>query len=370
MRYVLFPGVGLAVVILLIMGVAQLRAPGPAGQTVVSGGDVQSRAPAVPDGASSDTSEEVNEPDAGSTETASSDDTVPGRKTRPVHRPGIDSLLLYPPPDGPLDVGQAHDLVLAAESGDPVAQTSLGRMLTPCKGSLQGFPTPIAFDERRTHYEAHQMGGLTPHWDNLRQDLQNCWALAEVFDVEGTSAAAWFARAAPQGYGPALSELAIERLVFNVQLVEGKEQVVPDEPAARVLFNAAMRTRHPQALFQIGMHHRNPDLFPARRHDGALSWILAACHFGLGCGSDGEWLRAVCRVQGDCDRSYAGSLLDYVEYNMFTGREKDFARENAPELIALLESGEWQRLDLRMGDEPPLDEVLSAVEAETKADRR
>lgn len=363
MRSILFSAVGLAMLIALVIGIAQFHVPEPAGEAVVSGGDIQPRAPSLSGGTSPDASIAEDEPEAGSAVTASGDDTGSGKTRRPVHRPGIDSLLLYPPPGGPLDVGQAHDLVLAAEAGEPVAQTSLGRMLRHCSRSLKGYGTPLEFDDARAHYEANQVGGLTPqHWDNLRQDLQNCWALAEAYDIEEATAAAWFARAARQGYGPALSDLAIERLVFNVQMVDGREQVVSDEPAARVLFNAAMQTRHPQALFQIGIHHGNSDLFPARRYDGALSWILAACRFGLHCGSDSEWLRAMCRVQGDCDRSYAVSLLDYVGYNMFTGRERDFAHENAPELIGLLESGDWQRLDLRMGDEPSLEEILAGIE--------
>lgn len=296
---------------------------------------------------------------------ASSKDTGTTRPGEPVNRPGIDEFLLFPTSDRALTREQAWDLVNAARSGNLTAQVSLGRQLGFCKVVTRSYPDSGALEEYRAQAMQSDVALGEEFWHELQNQLNTCWRLQhEVVGAERYSTE-WLRRAATENYGPALAFLAESRLIQFEENEDGTPNFRSDPAATRALFDAAARTRHPQALFAIGLNMslNDGEYSPFRGQNGTdgLQWIYTACRFGLDCSHGNNWLQTMCRMGSNCDAPYARNLTSFVEYILFTGVQRDVAVANAPELIQLIESGEWDRLHLTQAGDPSVEEVLAEI---------
>lgn len=275
---------------------------------------------------------------------------------------GIDELMIFPRWDQPLSDDEAWNLIASAESGNPVAQTSLGSLMKDCGRMLQFNSSKAEFEANRRFFEEQTEGGPTKErWDRMEQTMQTCWVLGDAYQNQEISPEEWLRRAARQNYGPGLALLAEELLFKGAEFKPSGLEYTENEPAARTLFDAALRTRHPHAVFSIGLGQKisGNELFPNHVVSEPFAWIYAACHYGFDCSAGNHMVQNFCQDSGDCGAVHARSLTSYIGYLMFTPREADIAAEHALELIELIDAGEWHRLRLTLPDDPSLDEILN-----------
>lgn len=284
---------------------------------------------------------------------------------------GVDDVLMFLPLHNSLTDDEALEILIAARSGKPSAQSSMGFLEKSCSNLLRIHPDAGEFERFRASAGGQAETGLSDlQWAQTENSLATCWALRRATGKHPESPREWLVRAARQGYGPALAALAQDQLQLGVKKLDGEYLTVQNRPAARRLFEASLKTKDPYALFSIGLYQQldKNDLFPNLQFYNGLSWVHAACELGLDCSGNNEWLQQMCDVAGDCGTGHARGLADYVEYNLFTPSQAQEAMQHVPELVSLIRSGEWNRLQLALPGDPSLDEVLSALESGDEGD--
>lgn len=253
-----------------------------------------------------------------------------------------------------------QSIVVEAEAGNSTAQYSLAKLLVSCRHMLQQYPDQAALAEFTQRAGGQRNRELV---EGVEREARACWDLSDSYSERGRTPQEWMQLAAEGGYGPALAAMA-GAWAWEVPLPEAEavEAEMDRRRTQRSLVAAAVKTLDPNALFAVsGLFGKQGPLTRGRPGE-SLAWVYAACHFGLECGPDNWYLQWRCRYLDDCGAAYAGSLPAYMEYHEYSPAAADNAEQRAPELIQQLESGDWEALNLRFPDDPPVREALRDAE--------
>lgn len=250
--------------------------------------------------------------------------------------------------------------MVEAEAGNPKAQYSLAKLLVSCRHMLQQYPDEAALAEFIRRAGGQRNRELV---EGVEREASACWDLRDAYGERDRTPQEWMKLAAEGGYGPALAAMA-GAFAWEAPLPEAgaAEAEMERRRIQRSLVAAAVKTLDPDALFAVsGLFAKHGPLTRGRPGE-SLAWVYAACHFGLECGPDNWYLQWMCRNLDDCGATYAGSLPAYMEYHRYPPAAADNAAQRAPELIQQLESGDWEALNLRVQDDPPVRDALREAE--------
>jgi TPR repeat protein len=258
-----------------------------------------------------------------------------------------------------IPTGMIQSIVKEADAGNPQARYSLAKLMHACRSMLDRFPDDSALVTFLTEADRSRQPELAA---GVEREAGACLDLQAIYGSRERTAQEWMQLAAEQGYGPALAALA-GAWAWQAPLPSGESaaDVTTRAQLRRVLVEAAVRTRDPNALFAVSGFFGAMGPMNKGQPGGSLAWNMAACHFGLDCGPDNWFLQWMCRYAGDCGESYASGLIAYLEYKQYSPSAVDYADRRAPELIGQLEAGDWDALDIVWSGDPGLHEVLAEM---------
>jgi hypothetical protein len=185
----------------------------------------------------------------------------------------------------------------------------------------------------------------------IKRAYARCHALNETKNPSWGTAAEWLARATDAGQP--LAPLETARQIFLRPLVHGGSVSEVQTPAitqgtytdARSLVRAAVETRDPQAIFELGdlqgfLNSGEPEGQLTR---DAMTWRYVACLRGLDCGVNAEWHLQFCLWDPNCLPDETG--VDYLRRIAPLMNVTDLD-ERARALNAKIDAGAWDELGL------------------------
>ena len=221
----------------------------------------------------------------------------------------------------------AAETIERAKQGDASAQYYLSSALTYCESLYDWYfivHLPEGKVRHRTLDEALQLTASRPVFtpDDVGDIQQRCQKLRAIEPPPFGTSREWLDAAIGAGFPLAQASAAL-----NLAL-QGHERGNPEkakeaQSAARQMALAALRTRDPRVMAQMGDVAANlAGDSPAEVRRALWTWPLAACLREANCESMSEWLRLFCNIETQCQpfetpidiiRRQAGNDFDEVE---------------------------------------------------------
>jgi hypothetical protein len=239
----------------------------------------------------------------------------------------------------------ARATIEAARSGNPDAQYYLGKALRVCEDSRSIFrfnSQAIDLNEALSHYSSGQNSAR-----KITAIYERCHDLEAVGDriKEFGNPEDWIKSASDHGQPVAQSDEALKGLSA---IQKGAMTATGDFNALtksgidpRSLLLAAVQTKDPEALFNVGQAQGYLNNFNGEATKSELAWWLVACQRGLPCDSDSEFQRDV--ALNDSLSGLTGPDL----ICMMAGKDCQEVERQAQEINEKLNAGEWDQLGLQ-----------------------
>jgi hypothetical protein len=237
----------------------------------------------------------------------------------------------------------ARSTLAAAKAGDPNAQYYLGKVLGYCDAAYRSFfyrrSQVLSLDA------ALQYAIETGRSELLTKSIYDrCHELEEVQDkiAQFGIAADWIKKASDAGQPGAQSEEALAALqsVYPEPPVQAVGSA-PEKTDPRSLLMAAVRSKDPEALWNIGDAQ---GLIPQSSDDKSINqfaWWLASCQLGLDCSSDSDRILMACQTKG-CPVGLAGA--DFIR--VIAGNNWQEVERRAQDITDKLNAEDWGSLDI------------------------
>ena len=240
----------------------------------------------------------------------------------------------------------------ASQSGDRDAQYYVYEALTYCDESYKFFfrrpGKVLSVEEAIEERSDHSGPSMT---EAIKRAYARCHAIAEAQNPSWGTAAEWLAKATDAGQP--LAQMETAQKIFLRPLVHGGIASQVQTPAiaqgtytdARSLVRAAVETKDPQAIFDMGdlqgfLNSGEPN---EQLTKDAMTWRYVACLRGLDCGVDAEWHLQFCLYDSNCLPDEAG--VDYLRRIAPLMNVIDL-EERARALNAKIDAGAWDELGL------------------------
>ena len=185
----------------------------------------------------------------------------------------------------------------------------------------------------------------------IQRAYRRCHEINETKNPDWGTMAEWLAKATDAGQP--LAQMETAQKIFLRPLVHGGIAAQSQTPAiaqgtyteARSLVRAAIETKDPQVIFDIGdlQGFLQKDQPQDQLAKNAVTWRYVACLRGLDCGVDAEWHLQFCLWDSNCLPGESG--VDYLRRIAPTLNVIDL-EQRAYDLNAKIDAGSWDELGL------------------------
>ncbi len=240
----------------------------------------------------------------------------------------------------------ARATIGAARGGDSDAQYYLGRALGVCDDSRPTFhfnSQEIGLDEALSRYSFGQNSARRIEAVYERcHDLEAVGNQAKLFGNPGD----WIKSAADQGNPAAESDealkgfAAIQSSAMGLPRADDLNALTKSDVDSRSLLLAAVQTKDPEALFNVGLAQGYLNNFNSDTTKNELAWWLVACQRGLPCDGNSEFQLDVSLNDGLSGLSGPELIC------AMAGKDCQDAERRAREINEKLDAGAWSQLGL------------------------
>jgi len=238
----------------------------------------------------------------------------------------------------------AESLYIGARQGDAAAQFWLSRALGYCESLYDWYFIVHLGDgtvRHRTLDEAQQLTATRPVFtaDDIRDIQKRCQRLRSADAPPFGTSREWLEAATAANYPMAQASAALGQALQGRQADVDAARGARDE--ARRLAFAALRTRDPDVMAQMGDVAANLARDPAEARRQQWVWPLIAC-MRDDCESMAEWRRLFCNIDTQCQPFE--TPVDVIRRQ--AGNDFDVVERRARELNEKLDAGTLEESDI------------------------
>jgi len=240
----------------------------------------------------------------------------------------------------------AHQLLSAAQAGDPDAQYYLSAVINYCEGAMNLYFTQRG--ERLTLAEGLAKAAKRSQEYNAQEAFDRCHQFQETdATAELGSAQDWLDSATRNGQ-PIAQATTADRMLTQDYLKNaipvgsqngmtiGISSGAPPDPQAVALLRAAVKSVEPEVLEIIGLEQNQLQTSRLARTVDEIAWIYVACQRGLNCSATSHW---AVDCPDNCNVSTPESII------MAWSRDDwPAVQARANEINANIDAGRWDAL--------------------------
>lgn len=239
----------------------------------------------------------------------------------------------------------ARSIIDDAKAGNPDAEYYLGRALRLCNQSRALFrfnSQEIGLEDALIHYSSGQNSQK-----KIKAVYERCHDLEAVADQakQFGNADDWIKAASNQGQPVAQSDEALRKFsAIQKSAMTGVgdfNELTKSGEDPRSLFLAAVQTKDPEVLFNIGQAQAYLSNFDGESTKNQLAWWLVACNRGLPCDSNSEFQLNVATNDGLLEALSGRDLICTM-----AGKDCQAVEQRAQEINENLNAEKWSLLGL------------------------